>query len=240
MDHMLGRRVQLAAPGSLIELFDLDLSTIDPTAGVLHFYPDSDESRAFGEVLWRGNSYAPQPIKIEGIETAAQGSLPRPKITISNILGTVTALIREYGRVSGAVLTRWQTFDRYLDNGNAPNPDGHFPIDVFVLDRVVEYNRIQVQIECRSFLDFEQKQLPGRLIFQSACSHSYRLWDATLGEFDYTKATCPYAGDLMYNELGQEVYVGASDSCGRKLSDCRLRFPGQALPTRAFVGAGRY
>lgn len=239
MDVKLGRRVQLAAPGSLVELFDIDLTPVDASAPILHFYPGSKENAGAGQINWRGNAYFPLPIKIEGIDTGARGSLPRPVISVSNVLGAVTDIIRTYGRISGGVLTRWQTFSNYLDNGEDPNPDGHLPIDQYILDRVQAHNRLEVQIECRSFLDFSVSQVPARLVLQSACSHTYRLWDPITATFNYVTATCPYNGTASFDAEGNPV-SSPQDDCGRELSDCRLRFGTEPLPTRAFPGAGRF
>lgn len=235
----LDRRVQLAAPGAIVELFELDLTPLDVTAPTLYFFDGSKETSGIGEVHWQGNTYVPLPIKVEGCDVAASGSLPRPTLFMSNVLGTVTALIKEYGGVGGAILTRWQTFDVYLDDGPQPNPDGHLPVDVFVLDRISAYNRREVQIECRSFLDFEKTMLPARIIFQGACTHTYRAFNATTGQFDYTKATCPYADTPCFDEFDNAVSA-QDDNCGRRLSSCRARFGTQPLPTRQFPGVGRF
>jgi len=243
MEENLARRVQLSSPGNMVELFDLDLSPVDPLASTLYFYPGSNENQTLGEVTWRGNDYRPQPIKIDGIEVSGVGSLPRPRLSMSNLFGQVADLIDTYGRLDGAVLRRWQTFDLYLDGGTSPNPDGHLPIDEFVLDRLVTRNRREVVYECRSHMDIANKQVPARLVLQGTCLHTYRRWDPLTETFDYTNVTCPYGESVQdtgtFNRLDQPSSP-ADDDCSRKLRGCRLRFGNRPLPTRAFPGVGRY
>lgn len=239
MESRLARRVQTSAPGSLVELYDLDLTPIDPTAPIIYFISSANESVGAGFVTWRGNQYFPQPMKIDGIDTTTKGSLPRPTLSVSNIFGAVTGIIQQYGRVSGAILTRWQTFDVYLDNGADPNPDGHLPIDQFILDRIVSHNKLEVQIECRSFLDFGVQNLPNRLVLQNICTHTYRIFNSSTGLFDYTNATCPYNGGPSFDTNGNPTSA-PFDDCSRQLtSGCRKRFGTQPLPIRAFPGVGR-
>ena len=46
-----------------------------------------------GEIVWAGNSYQRFPIKAEGFAISVQGQLPRPTLTVSNALGTITAIL---------------------------------------------------------------------------------------------------------------------------------------------------
>ena len=88
-------------------------------------------------------------------------------------------------------------------------------------------------------MDQEGRKLPGRQVLKDACTHIYRFPDG-MGDFDYTNATCPYVGTDYFEATGASTNDPALDKCGKKLSDCRLRF-GQhgVLPTRAFPGVAR-
>lgn len=241
MDPLIAAKLQIAAPGKLVELFDLDLRPIDPTVQVLHFVPSTREVVGTGGLIrWQGNQYVPLPIEIDPITVSGSGALPRPKVRISNVFSTVTDILRTYGRIGGAILTRWQTFSDFLDDGSAPTPAAAFPTDVFVFDRVISHNKSQVEIECRSFLDFEKRKLPARQMLQSACTHTYRLYNAVTLSFDYSHATCPYIGGLFFDTTNTGTNNPANDMCSKLLTGCKLRFPGAPLPTRAFPGLGRY
>jgi lambda family phage minor tail protein L len=236
MEAVIAERVQSATPGQKIQLFDLDFTPIDPTATVLRFIPMTDESTVSGAVQWRGQTYTPLPIMVSGLEVAGRGSLPRPTLSVGNTFGVANAMVAELGTVSGAILTRWQTFAEFLDTGSAPNPNAYFPTDIFILDRIIRRDFQAMEVECRSYIDFDRMKLPARQMFNNFCSHLYRTWDGAA--FDYTNATCPYVGANSFDVNGSPV-ISAADKCGKRLSDCKLRFLKAPLPTRAFPGVGR-
>jgi lambda family phage minor tail protein L len=228
-----------SAPGNLVELFDLDLTPLDPLAGVLHFIPGTDEGRALGKALWLGNEYTPFPIEVTGCDVVGKGTLPRPTLKVANVLGTVTSLIRLYGTVAGAVLTRWQVFRQHLDDGATPTANGHLPVDVYELDRVVTRDRMSVEIECLSALDFHGKKLPARTVMRNICSLVYRKVNAD-GTFDYATATCPYVGTATFDRQGNPC-APASDQCSKQLgTGCKVRFVNTQVPFGGFPGVGRF
>lgn len=115
--------------------------------------------------------------------------------------------------------------------------DYAFPTEVYTVERKSAHNRTFVEWQLNAALDQEGKMLPGRQVLRDTCMQRYRTWNGT--SFDYSKATCPYTGTGYFKADGTAT-TAALDSCGKKLSDCRLRF-GQngQLPTRKFPGVSR-
>jgi len=105
--------VQLLEPGNLIELFDLDITPIDPAATTEHFHGYPQEA----SIWWKGVEYVPWPIKAEGFLRTGDKP-PTPTVTISNIDGSVTILCMQFDDLVGAVLVRRRTFAKYLDAAN--------------------------------------------------------------------------------------------------------------------------
>ena len=71
------------------------------------------------DIIWQGNTYQKFPCQAEGFEfDGASKSIPRPTFTISNILGTITALFATVNAVTanndlnGAKFTRIRTLAR--------------------------------------------------------------------------------------------------------------------------------
>jgi phage-related protein len=101
-----------------------------------------------------------------------------------------------------------------------------------------------VEWELSAAIDQEGRMLPGRQFLRDVCTRRYRRYaptdPAAAGDgYVYPKIfPCPYTGSNAFTALGVGTTV-ANDVCGRKVSDCRLRFPGQALPMGAFPGIGR-
>ena len=165
-------------PGAIIELFTLELiANLHGSATVYRFHNGSNMN-ANGELVWNSNSYLRFPIQCEGFEFTGTGTLPRPTISVSNIFGTLTAIMQNVNQttvgndLNGAKLTRIRTLARYLDavnfTGNTnpygtPDPSAEFPQEIYFLDRKISENRDIVQWEAISALDLVNVKLPKRI-----------------------------------------------------------------------------
>lgn len=223
--------VQKSYPGDFIELFDLDASAFG--GGVHRFVRDTDSGQP---VLWQGNLYMPLAFEADGFEMNGQGSLPRPKLRASHLNTTLMALVAEHDDLLGTVVTRWRTFTRYLDNGPDANPDIHFPPDVYVIDQKTGQDNVSIEWELAAAMDQEGRKLPGRQVLRDICSWRYRQW--TGSAFDYAEAACPYTGTDYFDDLGNAC-AASEDRCGKRLSDCKLRFGAGVLPFGGFPGVAR-
>ena len=119
--------LQKTNPSAIIELFTLTMdssihgSSVD---SVYRFHNGSNHSS--GEVVWAGNSYQRFPIQASGFDFKGQtsGSLARPTLIASNILGTFTTLMLEVNKATPGndlqkcKLTRIRTLAKYLDAAN--------------------------------------------------------------------------------------------------------------------------
>jgi len=116
--------LQSINPGSIIELFTIELNTALHGSNTLYRFHNGANLNANGEVVWAGNSYLRFPIECSGFEFGSTGTLPRPKISISNIFGTMTAIMQDVNEttvgndLNGAKFTRIRTLARYLDAVN--------------------------------------------------------------------------------------------------------------------------
>lgn len=219
-------------PSALIELYEVDVT---PLGGdIQRFHNGSNELEQ--DVVWQGNTYFAFPIQVEGFELTGKGQIPRPTLTVSNILGTMTTLLKQYKDLIGVKFTRKRTFLRYLDavNFDAGNveadPAVEFEHDVYYISRKSVENNIIVEFELTASWDLQGVKIPRRVITQNVCPWKYR------GE------GCGYAGadvaDVNDNLIGSGSYNG-TDSCGKKLKSCEIRFGTTAvLPYGGFPGAG--
>ena len=111
-------------PGSIIELFTIELNTALHGSNTIYRFHNGANMNADGEVVWAGNSYLRFPIECTGFEFGSTGTLPRPKIAISNIFGTITAIMQDINTttagndLNGAKFTRIRTLARFLDAVN--------------------------------------------------------------------------------------------------------------------------
>ena len=116
------------------------------------------------------------PIEAEGF-AFQKGQLPRPTLTISNALGTITAILLNVNQVTtgndltGATVTRIRTLARYLDAVNfpggtnplgTPDPTAEFPQEIYKIDRKASETREAVQFELAAPTDLAGIRVPGR------------------------------------------------------------------------------
>ena len=117
--------LQKINPTSIIELFTITTdATLHGSAQTYRFH-NGTSLNDNGDIVWAGNTYIKMPIEAEGF-AFTNGQLPRPTLTISNALGTITAILLNVNAVTtgidltGATVKRIRTLARYLDAVNFP------------------------------------------------------------------------------------------------------------------------
>ena len=112
--------LQKINPSAIIELFVLELdSTIHGTQPQMTWRFHNGVSEDEGaSIVFDGVQYLRMPIEADGFAYESK-QLPRPKLRISNILGTVTTILLTLPMgLEGAKVTRLRTLARYIDNVN--------------------------------------------------------------------------------------------------------------------------
>ena len=114
---------QAINPGSLIELFELTTdAALHGSATTYRFHAGTNEVNN-GNIIWDGNTYIAIPMEAEGFKYA-NGQLPRPTLTISNVTNVITAILLNVNQVTpgndltGAIVKRRTTLARFLDAAN--------------------------------------------------------------------------------------------------------------------------
>jgi lambda family phage minor tail protein L len=226
--------IQKLELGAVVQLFKLDATALG--GDVIYWTPGPLNGEP---VYFDSQEYIPLPIEATGFEYSGSGAFPTPKIQVSNVGNLLTKFVIDFKDLVGADFVRTKTFERFLDTGADPDATAKYQPDVFRVERKVTQNKIFIEWELSAAIDQEGIQLPFRQVLRDACTHTYRRYDETTGTFDYTKASCPYTNSTYFTNNG--VSTGASnDKCGKKLSDCKLRFgTNGVLPTRAFPGVAK-
>ncbi len=171
--------LQKINPSSLIELFTVTLDSSLHGATTVYRFHDGSNMNSSGELVWDGNSYQRFPVKAEGFEFTGKGQIPRPKFTVSNALGTITALMALVNQttsgndLTGAKFTRIRTLARYIDAVNftggtnpfgTPDTSSKLPDEIYFIDRKLTENRDFVEFELVSELDLLNLRLPRRQV----------------------------------------------------------------------------
>ncbi len=110
-------------PGSVIELFELTTdAALHGSATTYRFHAGTNEVNN-GNIIWDGNTYIAIPMEADGFKYA-NGQLPRPTLTISNVTNVITAILLNVNQVTpgndltGATIKRRTTLARFLDAVN--------------------------------------------------------------------------------------------------------------------------
>ena len=110
--------LQKINPSNIIELFQLQLDTTIHGANTTYYFHNGVSENNNGNLIFNNIEYTRMPIEASGFEFNGK-QLPRPQITISNILGTFTTLLLTLPQgLEGAKVTRIRTLERYIDHIN--------------------------------------------------------------------------------------------------------------------------
>ena len=149
-----------------------------------------------GNVVWNGQSYVRLPLEATGFDYSSSGSLPRPKLAVSNIGSNITAILLSVNLVTagndlgGAKVVRIRTLKKYLDGEAGADPHAKFPDEIWYVDRKSNENRAVVEFELASKFDLVGVMLPRRQIIANVCQWVYRG-----GECGYTGPPVADAND---------------------------------------------
>ena len=168
--------VQKINPSAIIELFTLQLDNSLHGATTIYRFHSGSNLNANGQIVWAGNSYLRFPIEATGF-AYQRGQIPRPKLVVSNALGTMSAILLTVNQtttgndLTGATVTRIRTMARFIDavnfpgNSNpfgTPDPTAEFKRQIYTVDRKATENREVVEFELAGAIDMAGVRAPKR------------------------------------------------------------------------------
>jgi phage-related protein len=112
----ISSEIQKLSPSAIIEMFELDATLIGGSIYRFH----AGKNGIITDLVWNGQTYSAFPIEASGFEWSGKGQLPRPRITIANVLGTLSSMVLAYEDLAGCKVTRIRTLAKYLDAVNFP------------------------------------------------------------------------------------------------------------------------
>jgi lambda family phage minor tail protein L len=231
--------LQEIAPGAIIELFQLELNAAQHGVNETYRFHAGVNADNNQNIVWAGEEYLRFPIEVEGFEYNGTGQLPRPKMRVSNIFGTITAILLSLpDGLLAAKVTRIRTLARYIDAVNfpggvnplgTPDPTAEFPREIYYVDRRSTETRDVVEFELAAVFDLAGIRAPKRQCIANICQWVYR------------SAECSYTGSNYFDENDNPVGSLGADVCGKRLSSCKKRF-GQfgILPFGSYPGIGTF
>ena len=168
--------LQKVNPSAVIELFTLTLDNSLHGATTTYRFHAGTSLKDNGEIIWQGNAYTRFPVQAEGFQYG-KGQLPRPTLTFSNAIGTISAILQLVNAtttgndLTGETVKRIRTQAKFLDAANFPsdvNPYGtpdntaEFPQEIYIIDRKSAENRTVVSFELAAVFDMAGVRAPKR------------------------------------------------------------------------------
>lgn len=177
---------------AIVEMYDIDLTSI--TGDVDDIFYFTNQLKEDGtKVVWKTKIYEPLPILSAGYDRNTNGQIAQPTLTVANVLGTFTQVVRSYDDLVGGKVTRRRTLQKYLDGSPQADTLQEFPIDIFYIERKTQETALTITWQLGSILDLEGVKLPRRVITQNLC-----LWK-------YRGSECGYTGAPVFNSLDQVI-----------------------------------
>ena len=254
--------LQGIAPGALIELFQLELNVPQHGVAETYYFHAGTNANGSGDLVWAGQSYMALPIEVEGFEYSGQGTLPRPRMRISNIMGTITALILTLPEgLEGAKFTRIRTLARFIDSANFPaGVDYLLTEDSFALmyeddtfiyqevgnpfgvpDPTAEFPREIYFVDRKSAENRDVVEFELASAFDMAGIRAPKRQCITRCQWVYRSNECSYTGTNYFNVSDVAVGNASQDVCGKRVDSCKARFGQSAeLPFGGYPGIGTY
>ena len=168
--------IQSINPSSIIELFTLTTTTALHGSDSTYRFHAGSSLNSNGEIVWAGNTYQRFPVQAEGF-SYQKGQIPRPTLTVSNVLGTITSILLTVNQtttgndLTGATLTRIRTLAKFIDAVNfagnvnpygTPDPTAEFAQEIYSIDRKSQETREVVSFELAAPIDLAGVRAPKR------------------------------------------------------------------------------
>jgi len=145
-------------PTAILELYKLYPDTVNSPSIYLSFHGGSVFG---GNVTWQGIQYIPIPVESEGFGVFGDGTLPRPKIRVSNNEKIVTYFLGKYKDFKNAKIYRKKVFVKHLDDSNfdgqnpfgLANSDSEISEEKYLIGQKIQENKSYVEFELNLPLD---------------------------------------------------------------------------------------
>ena len=221
-------------PSPYIDLFELrPLQNLHNTTTPIRWHNGANEAIT-GSVVYAGLTYNRIAIEATGFEKTSTGTIPRPKLTVSNTDTLVSLLLNQVNTFNqgndlcGCEVRRIRTTKEHLTNGSDPDNSITAPYEIWIIDRKESENMNTVTFELTCNWDKPNSYVPKRQLIGNCC------------QWQYKSSECSYAGSNYFDKNDNAVSSLANDVCGKRLSSCKARFgANNPLPFGSFPLAGR-
>ena len=184
---------------ALIDLYCIDVgstSTITDWPGPLYFVsPEQTDAQDVQYVNINGDivTYTQKIVSAGGFEITGSNKLPQPKLTFTNVDGSMFAMNRAYDDLLGFRVIRIRTFRRFLrsiggTNNSGYNANAHYTPEQWYVNRKMEESVVGCVYELASVFDVEGIRFPKRRMYSNYCPFAYKGPEC---QYDGNETSCP-------------------------------------------------
>ena len=187
------RQIQQLEPSALIELFELTYTAaVNGIDQVVRYHAGTNEVRS--DIVFNEQTYSALPVEVTGFNKKTQGTLPRPKLKVSNVNNALSAFIQLYNPLQGKV-QRIQTFKKFLDGESTADPTAIVTTDdIWYIDRISAENPEFVEFELSPKINLQGLRLPRRQITEHC-------------PWEYRGTECGYTGNKCFTVNDEEIVI---------------------------------
>ena len=200
--------VQKQEPGSaVVDLYELQITS----SSTIYFHAGLEADLTTAQFRDKETpstvrTYSALPIQMDGFKKASKGNLPRPTLTIANVLTTFGDALGSLTNddLLGNKITRRRTLVKYLyGQASDQQPPVEFPSEVWYLDRIAGETAVAVTFECAASHDLIGVKVPARHAMSNACSWIYK-------GANYVKQEADRTGGCTVDEQGRVAIDGTT------------------------------
>ena len=171
--------VQKQDPGSaLVYLYELELTS----SSSIYFHTGLEADLTTVQFRDRTTpstvrTYTALPLQMQGFSKSSKGQIPRPKMTVANVLTTFGDAIGSLSNddLLGKKVIRRSTLVKYLyGQASDQSPPVEFPSEIWYLDRISGESASAITFELAAAHDLVGITIPNRHAMSSACSWIYK------------------------------------------------------------------
>jgi len=171
--------VQKQEPGSgLVHVYEIELTS----SSSIYFHTGLEADLSTVQLRDRTTpstirTYAALPIQMQGFKKVSKGAIPRPKMTVANVLTTFGDALGNLSNddLLGNKVIRRTTLVKYLyGQASDQSPSVEFPTETWYIDRISGENAVSVTFDLAAPHDLVGVTVPNRHAMSNACSWIYK------------------------------------------------------------------
>jgi len=152
----------LSQNSGFVELYVLDTTILGGT--VYRF--TNNVTAVGGSLSFNSQTYAALPITTTGWDFTSTGAPPKPTLTVSNVNKTLLSVVVSMGDLVGSTLTRYRTFEKFLDGGASPDGSQFIGPEVYIIEQKIGHNKHYITWQLSSIIDRMGMMLPRRQVLK--------------------------------------------------------------------------